>query len=338
MKQFLQDENMSALMQQLKTESNHINDVMTSLEKLSKQSNILALNAGIEAARASEAGKGFAVVANEIKKFASETLGLSAESKKVIGRIENQANHIIALRTTDMAFDTIDKIDRNLFERHCDVQAWATFESVKLAARLQTEKSKREAAVLLKDIHRIYEVYHDLMIVDLSGNLVANVHPAVSKMTHFSERTWFKEVTTTETVYVSDMYRSKTLGCDTMTFAAPIYDENELIGVFTTRFNWGYILDIIKTMIVGEQTRLYVINQAKEVIASRNIDDIFSKDVSGFEAVSRVIDGTVKKGYLIDGDVLYSYCETQGYNHYQGKGWFVLIEEPLTKKENDGPL
>ncbi len=329
MEPFLQDENMSVLMQQLKSESHQIHEVMTSLEKLSKQSHILALNAGIEAARANEAGKGFGVVAKEIKIFASETLELSGESKQIVGRIEERANHIIALRTTDMAFDTIDKIDRNLFERHCDVQAWATFESVKCAAKEQTVPTIEAAQALLVDIHRIYEVYHDLMIVDMSGARVANVDRRVAKTDDFSEREWFQYVKETGKVYVSDLYKSKTLGCETMVFAAPIYDGDTMVGVFTTRFNWDYILEIINAMTVGNRTDLYVINNEKQVIASRDATDIFKKDVTGLSVVSRVLDDGAKKGYVIEGDTLYSYCETSGYNHYEGKGWFVVIVEPL---------
>jgi hypothetical protein len=330
MEAFLKDENMSVLMQQLKSESHRIHEVMTSLEKLSKQSHILALNAGIEAARANEAGKGFSVVAKEIKTFASETLDLSGESKQIIGRIEDRANHIIALRTTDMAFDTIDKIDRNLFERHCDVQAWATFESVKHAAKERTATAIQSAKSLLMDIHRIYEVYHDLMIVDITGNRVANVDDKVARTDDFSEREWFLHVKETGEVYVSDLYQSKTLGALTMVFAAPIYDEDTMIGVFTTRFNWDFILEIISAMTVGESTGLYVINTAKQVIASRTKSDIFTKDLNNLAVVSRVVDDGAKKGYVIEGDTLYSYCETSGYNHYEGKGWFVVIEEPLT--------
>lgn len=335
MEAFLKDENMSVLMQQLKAESHRIHEVMTSLETLSKQSHILALNAGIEAARANEAGKGFSVVAKEIKTFAEATLNLSGESKHIIGRIEERANHIIALRTTDMAFDTIDKIDRNLFERHCDVQAWATFESVKHAAKEQTATARQEAQALLMDIHRIYEVYHDLMIVDIAGKRVANVDRNVAKTDDFSGREWFQYVRETGKVYVSDLYTSKTLGCETMVFAAPIYDADTMIGVFTTRFNWDYIIEIINAMTVGDRTDLYVINKDKQVIASRDAIDIFKKDVSGLRAVSRVLDDGAKKGYVVEGDTLYSYCETSGYNHYEGKGWFVVIIEPLHSSSED---
>lgn len=332
MEQTLANEsNMSRLMHQLKEDSEEIKSVMQDLNQISKQSNILALNAGIEAARADKAGRGFAVVAKEIKNFSHHALSLSDESTAIINRVQDKANQIIALRTTDLAFDTIDKIDRNLFERHCDVQAWATFEAVKRVLTTETSETKQSAAALLKNIHDIYEVYHDLMIVDLSGRCVSRVHHQENEQENVKEKGWFKSVVKTKAVYVSDMYYSASINDYTMTFAAPIIDEGELIGVFTTRFNWHFIFDILEKVTLSEKTELYVVNQKAEVIASLDKSDMLTKDVSEFEATRRVLNQGEKKGYLIHQDVLYSYCLTRGYNQYPGKGWFVLIQEPLTQ-------
>ena len=49
-----------------------------------------------------------------------------------------------------IAFDRIDKIDRNLFERNCDVQAWATFDAIKDCLINPTEESKKIAQAFMK--------------------------------------------------------------------------------------------------------------------------------------------------------------------------------------------
>ena len=53
--------------------SDRIGSIATLIEKIAKETRLLALNASIKAARAGEAGKGFSVVANEVKQLADQT-------------------------------------------------------------------------------------------------------------------------------------------------------------------------------------------------------------------------------------------------------------------------
>lgn len=163
----------SLLLVELKEATQKMGEVNKSIQGIAKQTNLLSLNSAIEAARAGEAGKGFSVVAEEIKKLATRSLSSTKESDEIIKNIVSKANEVMGVRTADVAYDIMDKIERNLFERNCDAQAWAKFEPVKNCLRDNTSSVIQTGCVFLKNIVNIYEVYLDLYILDLSGKVVA---------------------------------------------------------------------------------------------------------------------------------------------------------------------
>lgn len=328
--------NVSYLLNELKAANREMLTVMREVNQVATHANLLALNSAIEAARAGEAGRGFSVVAKEIKKFADQSLKANEKSTQLIENIQKKANEVIAVRTVDLAFDTIDKIDRNLFERNCDVQAWATFTAIKQALIDEQSPDKLHAAnMLLKRIIDIYEVYYDLFVVNKNGKIICagNNQSQVGK--DMSDREWFKETVRTKSVYVSDMYYSGIINGYTMNYSAPVYsNEGDFLGVFTTRFNWDYVYDIIDHVKVHDNSELYLINSKGIVIASRDRKGILEKDLNHLAAVKRVVSGESDQGYIIERDFIgsekiYAYCKTKGYNAYRGKGWSVIISENI---------
>lgn len=322
--------NVSILMNELKRDNHKMEGVMKKIQDISMKSNILALNSGIEAARAGEAGRAFSVVAKEIKKFAEESLNASKESESIIKSIQNKANEIIALRTVDIAFDTIDKIDRNLFERNCDVQAWATFDAIKDCLIDPTVKSKKIAQAFMKNIHEIYEVYFDLFVVDMSGEIIAAAQNQNQVGKNMSDREWFQKTIQTNDVHVTDMYYSSVAEGYTMGYSNPVRnDAGEIIGVFTTRFNWEFIYDIIERVKIDEKSKLYVINSEGYVIASKNRSEILKTRLTHLKAVQNVPSGRETRSYTLENNQIYAYCLTEGYNAYKGKGWSVIVVESI---------
>ena len=322
--------NVSVLINELKEENHQMQAVMKKIQNVSMKSNILALNSGIEAARAGEAGRGFSVVATEIKKFAEESLKASKESEMIINSIQNKANEVIAVRTVDVAYDTIDKIDRNLFERNCDVQAWATFDAIKACLLNPIPEAKKTAQAVLKNIYEIYEVYFDLFVVDLAGNIIAAAHNQSQVGKNMSNREWFQKVMETNSVFVTDMYYSSVVGGYTMGYSSPVHDETRnIIGVLTTRFNWEYIYDIIERAKIDENSQLYLINSEGYVIASKDRKGILETKLTHLKGVENILLGKEKRGYTIESNQIYAYCMTEGYNAYKGKGWSVIVVESL---------
>lgn len=321
----------SVLLSELKDANQEMGQVIEAIREIAQHTNLLSLNSAIEAARAGDAGRGFSVVAEEIKKLATRSLASTKESTKIIANIQLKANQVMAVRTADIAYDTIDKIDRNLFERNCDAQAWAGFDKVKNCFSSTASNRISVTNDLLKKLVDIYEVYLDLYVLDTEGTIVAaGVHHELIGQS-MSDRVWFKEAKSLNSISVSDLYLSKVGNLHTVAYTCPIRsEEGQILGYFSTRFNWNYIYDIIDSARIGKNGDIFIINNAGYVIACRSRQGILHDNLKHLKAAQLALKGETY-GYVYEKEAavtkIYGYAHTRGYNAYPGKNWSALVSE-----------
>ncbi|MFM2591117.1 methyl-accepting chemotaxis protein [Vibrio sp. TBV020] len=97
----------SGVISELEHNTQSINQILSTIQEIAEQTNLLALNAAIEAARAGEQGRGFAVVADEVRVLSQRTHGSTEEIRNMIETLQNNTKLAVnSMKTSTSLADT----------------------------------------------------------------------------------------------------------------------------------------------------------------------------------------------------------------------------------------
>lgn len=256
--------------------------------------------------------------------------------------------------TEEIAFNASDKLDRNLFERYGDVQAFASSD---VARSMDAGELRRWMDSHMSTYTPIYTL---MVVADLRGRVVATNSvdlegkPLAAKGLEgrsVKEEAWFKNATSGRVrpgrTSVEDLHRDPLtravygdgLETNAMSFTAPIRDEaGRIVGVWSNRFNW----EVAREILAAERKRaaragkpgtdVLLLDAQRTVLASKDRSDVLRRRLGRaqvFPSAGRGESGFVEEDASAGGAEarVVGYYRSAGFGSYPGLGWTAVARE-----------
>ena len=317
------------------------------INNLNSETKFIAINAKMEATRAGgQSGKAFSVVAQAIQNVSYQTADvarrLSRETHETVQELR-QINQILATtvlgeRLSDLALNHIDLVDRNLYERTCDVRWWATDTSVVQACSEPSSTNLEFATRRLGQILDSYTVYFDIIICDLEGRVLANGRPRQfnSVGSCHADKTWFR---TAVACTRGDQFGFRSVSSSNLVnnqrvliYSCGVREggviNGRLIGVIAIIFRWDALAQVVVEncplyVAESERTRVCIVDQQGMILA--DTDRLFGLELN-IPNRQEIFRGKKNHApYQSDGkEFMVGHAFSPGFETYS-TGWHSLV-------------
>ena len=238
------------------------------------------------------------------------------------------------------AFDVIDKIDRNLFERYGDAQAYAYGKNI--------SEPKSVQPFMDKMMQYYAPIYKLMLLTDKNGKVIAvnsldkdgkNIPTEFIMGQDMSNQEWFKKCISGEIkpfqTYVEDVNTDpmvdKIYGSGlVMNFSSPVFDsQDNVIGVWSNRMDFENVKEIISDSVEAEKkkglhsVRINLLNKEGQVICDSQ--DINQNNLSGNSQFKEFLNKDDKGFIATDSDIT-GYAKSLGFSSYAGRGWTTTFK------------
>ena len=235
-------------------------------------------------------------------------------------------------RMVDLSLNAVELIDRNLYERTCDVRWWATDSAVVDCATAPDAARVAHVSERLAVILGAYTVYLDLWLCDLDGNVLANGRAGRFGVVgqSVSATKWFREA---RGLRSGDDYVAGDIECQPLlgnaqvaTYCASVRENGQAhgkpIGVLAIHFDWEP-----QARAIVQGARIGTADKARVLLVDSSFRIIAASDGQGLltERVSLKLDGRRHGFYHDASGTMIAFHATPGYETYRGLGWFGVI-------------